>query len=103
MTEEIPSFDQLPPPEPENSHKLTMPEKFRIFGSLAILAVGQVFVAKGVVDGNIGEVFEADAVAVPIALGLAMSVPEMRRRMPIVGRKIINYLQEPISGPRQQR
>lgn len=102
MPEDFSPIEQSQPPELQQPKDMTMWEKTRICGGLAVLTVGQALVIKGIVDGSMEEVIAADAVALPLGLGIALSVREMRQRLLIVNRKAVDYLKEPIHGPRQQ-
>jgi hypothetical protein len=76
------------PPQIEQRHAFTTTEKVRIVGGLALAAAGQALVSS---MNEVSDKAIIDAVAIPVVLGIVLSIPEMRHRMshPIAGVRAI--------------
>ncbi len=104
MSSDQPLFEQNLLPEPEQTPSMTTWDKARVVSGMVVLAIGQALAIKGIENHNMPDIIVADAVALPVGLGLALSVREMRRRIPVLNRRASDCLKEPTgeTEPRQQ-
>lgn len=118
MTNENSSPEQWLPPQietpVEQRHHLTSFEKLRYGGALVVLGAGlyidfQIYTEENWSAESVAKVAAVNIPVAAIGLGLALSVPEMRRRMANnnqrilnAGRRVVHYMRQPIGGPRQQ-